>query len=144
VVLLKIQVFWNVMLCIGREFSMFQRIVVPFFIFSGKQSGSLGLLGPEGKDTTVLCNTRNTRPNDTMSHPRRHESSLPLFLVWFVLYFIDPISVAFVYHLPSKHRGEVEIQLYPCSTLVLQEGGWSAPQPSCLALGKRPGTHCIS
>ena len=51
----------------------------------------------------------------TVSHPRRHESSLTLFLVWFGLYFIDLISVNFVYHLPSKHGGE----LYPCSTPVL-------------------------
>lgn len=49
------------MLCIGHEFSMFQRIVVPSSV-GVKQSSSLGLFGPEGEDTT--CNTWNTRPNE--------------------------------------------------------------------------------
>jgi len=70
VVLLKIQVFWNMMLCIGHEFSMFQRIVVPSSL-GVKQSSSLGLLDPEGEDTAVLSNTRNTWPNDSVTSQKR-------------------------------------------------------------------------
>jgi len=66
VVLLKIQVFWNMMLCIGHEFSMFQRIVVPSSL-GVKQSSSLGLTGPEGEDTAFLSNTRNKWPNDSVT-----------------------------------------------------------------------------
>jgi hypothetical protein len=66
VVVLKIQVFWNMMLCIGHEFLFFQRTVVPSSL-GVKQSSSLGLLGPEGEDTAVLCNTRNTWPSDSVT-----------------------------------------------------------------------------
>jgi hypothetical protein len=33
--------------------------------------------------------------------------------------------------MPSRHRGVVEVQLYPFSTLVLEGGRWSVPCPSC-------------
>jgi hypothetical protein len=45
-------------------------------------------------------------------------------------------------YMPSRHKGEAEVNLYPYLTAAVEGGGLTAPRPATLPPGKRPNTHC--
>jgi hypothetical protein len=50
---------------------------------------------------------------------------------------LKKINLELSSYMPSRHRGEVEVYLYTCSTTVLEEGGWVGGG-NCHALAALP------
>lgn len=74
VVLLRMQVVWNVMLCWMSSFWWFRETVTSFSGIRQFRKKVLNCMTSDDEDTTVLWNVRNVSCIATASHPRRLNS----------------------------------------------------------------------
>jgi len=78
-VLLRIQVFWDVMLLLGEYLPRFLRNAIPSSSATNSPSFNhtllLEMFDPENEGTTIHQNVQNYSPNKTVSHSRGPESS---------------------------------------------------------------------
>lgn len=109
--------------------SDFIRLIKLFLINSGnlkRDRNSSGVLESSlSPSTTVLSKI----------HPPRLQHQYAKSQVWLAIPSSWTYRDKAVLLMPSKKRGEAELQLYPYSTLALDGGDWSAPRPADLPPG---------